>query len=219
MAIRGVAFDVDGTLYSNRLMFALSVPLLPGRLRLLRAFSDVRLELRRRGLVADFYHTQARLLAEALGVSVDEATETINRRIYRAWEDILRLVPLRRGVRKTLEELRGRGVVVAVSSDFPLARKLRILKLEDYWDAIVPAEETGALKPNPEPFEAICRALDMPSEELLYVGNNYDYDVLGAQRIGMKTAHISRRHRADSSADVTVSRFSDLLKWILSTGS
>lgn len=219
MAIRGVAFDVDGTLYPNRAMYLLSVPLVLFRFRLLRAFRDVRLALREKGAVPDYYQAQAEMLGEALGITPEKARETIKRRIYRTWENILYLVPLRPGVRRAIEELREAGLKVGVSSDFPLERKLRILGLDGRWDAIVPTEATGALKPNPEPFLALSAALGLPPEEILYVGNNYAYDIVGAAGVGMKTAHISRRPPPNSIADLTFRRFSDLSEWILNRSS
>jgi putative hydrolase of the HAD superfamily len=215
MTIRGVAFDVDGTLYANRTMYLLSVPVVLTRSRLIRAFRDVRIALRERGAVEDYYETQAEMLAEVLGMTPGEARETIERRIYRTWENILYLVPLRRGVRKTLRGLREAGLKVAVSSDFPLERKLKVLGIDDHWDAVVPTEATGALKPNPEPFLALSAALGLPPEEILYVGNSYAYDIVGAAGVGMMTAHISRRPPENSIADLTFRRFSDLSEWIL----
>ncbi|MFP4430253.1 MAG: HAD family hydrolase [Spirochaetota bacterium] len=215
MAIRGVAFDVDGTLYANRPMYILSIPLVLTRPRLLRAFRDVRIALRKRGAVEDYYRVQAEMLAEALGKTAEEARQTIERRIYRTWEHILNLVPLRRGVRRTIRELKDAGLKVAVSSDFPLERKLKVLGLEEHWDAVVPTEATGALKPNPEPFLSLSAALGLPPEEILYVGNSYAYDIVGAAGVGMKTAHISPRPVENSIADLTFRRFSDLSEWIL----
>ncbi len=215
MPIRGVAFDVDGTLYANRPMYLFSFPFVLTRLRLLRAFRDVRIALRKRGVVPDYYQTQAQMLADALGTRPEEARETIERRIYRTWENILYAVPLRRGVRRSIEELRDAGLKVAVCSDFPLERKLKVLGLDGGWDAVVPTEETGALKPNPEPFLALSGALGLPPEEILYVGNSYAYDIVGAAGVGMKTAHISRRPPENSIADLTFRRFSDLYRWIL----
>lgn len=219
MAIRGVAFDVDGTLYPNRTMYLLSVPLVLTRSRLIRAFRDVRIALRKRGAVGDYYQAQAEMLADALGTTPEKARDTIERRIYRTWENILYLVPLRRGVRRTIRRLREAGLKVAVSSDFPLERKLKVLGLEEQWDAVVPTEATGALKPNPEPFFALCAALGLPPEEVLYVGNNYAYDIVGAAGVGMKTAHVSRRPAKNGIADLTFRRFSELSEWILSRTS
>jgi len=219
MAIRGVAFDVDGTLYANRPMHILSIPLALTRPRLLRAFRDVRIALREKGAVPDYYQTQAEMLAEALGTTPEEARKTIERRIYRTWENVLYAVPLRRGVRRTIEGLRDAGLKVAVSSDFPLERKLRVLGLEGRWDAVVPTEATGALKPNPEPFLALSGALGLPPEEILYVGNSYAYDIVGAAGVGMKTAHVSAKPPENSIADLTFRRFSDLSEWILKQSS
>jgi FMN phosphatase YigB (HAD superfamily) len=38
--------------------------------------------------------------------------------------------------------------------------------------------------------------MNCPPEEILYVGNNFFYDVLGASRAGMKTAWITTARRS-----------------------
>jgi putative hydrolase of the HAD superfamily len=64
------------------------------------------------------------------------------------------------------------------------------LGISGFWDAVLCSERCGALKPDPCSFEALAAALGLPPEKILYVGNSYRYDVLGARRIGMRTAWI-----------------------------
>jgi len=58
--------------------------------------------------------------------------------------------------------------------------KLESLGIEPYLDTVVYAGHDLPAKPDPEPFERALEALDVPSDRAVYVGNNYETDVLGA---------------------------------------
>ena len=64
--------------------------------------------------------------------------------------------------------------------------------LEAGWGGVVSADQAGALKPNPEPFRLILRLLQVRPEEVLFVGNSYAHDMIGAHRVGMRAAHLTR---------------------------
>ena len=93
-------------------------------------------------------------------------------------------------------------------SDSPFTReKLSALGLQDGWDAVVSADDAGALKPNPEPFLRVARLLEVAPGEVLFVGNSYQRDVIGAHRAGMRAAHYTRRPVAGGVAAVSFSRY------------
>jgi putative hydrolase of the HAD superfamily len=217
MQFRAVAFDVDGTLYPNSLMYLLSIPFFLSRPRLMLAFRRVRRAIRHVRPVEEFHETQARMLGEELGITAGEAEEIINRRIYRGSERVLSAVPPFPAVRRTVEQIRAAGLPVGLLTDFPLGGKLRRLGLEGLWDVELEAEKVGYLKPNPEPFRALCDALDAPPSEILYVGNNYAYDVLGAKAVGMHTAHLTGSPHPASEADFSFRRYPALASWVLET--
>lgn len=213
--IHAVAFDIDGTLYPNRRMYLASLGFALGHFRLLNAFRKVRKELRDTRPVEDFYELQARLFGRRIGVDTDEAREIINRTFYTRWESVLRKVHLYPGVLDLIRLLKEKHIPLAVMSDFPVVTKMKILNIENYFDVEMSSEEVGYLKPNPEPFLEMARQLDVKPENLLYVGNSFHYDVLGAYSLGMMTAHISSRKPKDSPADFTFKRYSSLRDWIL----
>ena len=223
MQFRAVAFDVDGTLYPNGLMYLASIPFFFSRIRLILHFRKIRRTLRQIRPIEDFYELQSHMLAEALGVDPFRAAEIIDRRIYRDWERVLSAVPRFRGIRSVIESLREAGVKVGVLSDFPLGNKLGRLGLEGLWDVRVAAEDVGYLKPNPEPFRELLARLGEAAEDTLYVGNNYAYDVEGARAVGMRTAYLSplassgrpaTEPGAPSGADFTFYNYRRLQKWI-----
>jgi putative hydrolase of the HAD superfamily len=215
MRFTAVAFDVDGTLYSNSLMYLASLPFFLSRPRLMLAFGRVRRAIRGVRPVSDFHDLQARMLAAELGIDADRARGIIDRRIYRGSERVLSAVPRFPHVRETVAALRAAGMRVGLLTDFPLGGKLERLGLGGLWDAEIEAERVGYLKPNPEPFEALLGALGSRPAETLYVGNNYRYDVVGARKVGMRSAHLTARPGGDSVADFSFYSYRKLAKWIL----
>jgi putative hydrolase of the HAD superfamily len=213
--IRGVAFDIDGTLYPNRRMYRASLWIVLRNLKLFRAFGAARKDVRTRHPIADLRHETAELTAERLGISVDDATRRIDEVIYGQWEQVLRKVPLYDGVTALLTELRRRGIPLAAMSDFPVVSKLQLLGIEDCWDVAFSAEEVGYLKPNVEPFEELERRMGLRARDMLYVGNSYHYDVLGAAAAGFHTAYLGGDPRTPGRADFAFRDFSALQQWIV----
>ena len=56
------------------------------------------------------------------------------------------------------------------------------------FDAVVTFHDTGFHKPSPEPFKKILERLDISAEECIMVGDWPERDVVGARKVGMKTA-------------------------------
>jgi putative hydrolase of the HAD superfamily len=199
MTLKAIAFDIDGTLYPNRSMYLRSIPFALRNIRLMKVFSRVRKELRTIRPIQDFYETQARYVADALGQPYQTTRERIDRLIYGEWEKVLHSVRLYGGVREFVTRLERRDVKIGVMSDFPVQNKLDILGMSGLWHAEVSAEATGYLKPAAEPFIVLSRQLGVAPEETLYVGNSYHYDVVGASRAGMYTAHLDPRSRSKAA--------------------
>jgi len=213
--IRAVAFDIDGTLYPNGRMYRASLGIVLRHWRLFRAFGAARKTVRTRHPIADLRRETAELTAEQLGISAEAASQRIDEVIYSQWENVLRRVPLYPGVTELLADLRSRGVPRAAMSDFPVVSKLDLLGIAEYWDVAFSAEEVGYLKPNVEPFEALEERLGLRSRDILYVGNSYHYDVLGAAAAGFRTAHLGGDSHKPGRADMAFRDFSELHRWIL----
>lgn len=214
MPIKAVAFDVDGTLYPNLSMYVRSVPFFATHLRLVLAYSRVRAEVRKIRPIEDFKGLERRLLSAHLKVDEREAARLIDVAIHEQWESVLDLVRPRPYLRSEIERMRSNGLVIAVSSDFPVDRKLKRLGLDDLFSCRLWSEESGYLKPHPEPFLELAACIGEEPGTILYVGNNYEYDVLGAKGAGMHAAHLRRYAVPGSVADLTFHDFRQLGKWI-----
>jgi len=215
MKLQAVAFDVDGTLYPNPKMFARSALWALSNLKLLRAFAKTRVLLRTKRPIKDFYAEQAEMCAGFLKAPVSEVRRRLDTSIYTDWEKTLEGISIFPHLKETIQTFRDKGLKTAVLSDFPVANKLKLLGLTGLWDLELSSEEVGYLKPNPEAFLRICDTFHCKPEEVLYVGNSYSYDVLGAKNIGMQTAYLGKKPKKEPYPDINFTDYSVLCGYVL----
>lgn len=146
----------------------------------------------------------ARVLANALqkhGCDVPDAA-----RVLAILGDAIAFRPFPE-TRETLEKLNARSVPCAVLSnwDFKLSQHLAEADLLRYFKFVISSAEVGAAKPAPQTF---ARALEKAREyspelraaDCLYVGDDYENDVVGARDCGMKPLFLVRENRAATLA-------------------
>lgn len=95
-------------------------------------------------------------------------------------------------VNLTLLDLAKRGLKLAVLSDAPAQQawlRLAYLKLHNVFDVVVTHDDTGRLKPAPEPFDLVLERLDVEPYEALMVGDWPERDIAGARAIGITTIY------------------------------
>lgn len=218
MDIDAVAFDIDGTLYPNSRMYLNSVLFSLPRLRFLYHFRQVRMRIRSVRPLSDFKEAQAQILADLMHIPYNRARNRIERAIYSRWQRVFRHIRPFPYLSDLLLRLQSHGYAIGVMSDFPVGDKLAHLNLPQVWDCVISSEETGYLKPNPEPFLRLASALGTVPERVLYVGNSYEYDIIGAFNVGMKTAHLARESAGNSVADIVFEDYRTLERLILDVG-
>ena len=94
-------------------------------------------------------------------------------------------------VLKTINNLSKMGLKLGVVSDAPSREawiRLCSANLHHIFDAVVTFHDTGFHKPSPEPFKKIIERLNVLPEECIMVGDWPERDVVGASKVGMKTA-------------------------------
>jgi putative hydrolase of the HAD superfamily len=95
-------------------------------------------------------------------------------------------------------EIREQGIRISILSDFPVGGKLETLGIADLVDFSCCSEESGYLKPHPAPFLYVARHMNVPCDRILFAGDSYEKDILGASNVGMKTALFSERAHSPS---------------------
>ena len=214
MAIKAVAFDIDGTLYPNWKMQLNSIPFFAFHPRLIYKFGEIRKDIRKLENIDNFYETQALMLGNSLSISPDEAHKIIDSYFYTRWEKTFSRIKPYGNVKKVIKSIKAMGLKTAVMSDFPIGKKLDYFGLESLWDVEISSEDSGYLKPDKRPFLFLCEKLGLKPEEIIYVGNSYTYDVLGSKNIGMMAGHLSSSERDGSIADFTFSNYTDFIEKI-----
>jgi putative hydrolase of the HAD superfamily len=214
MRTKVVAFDVDGTLYPDRAVYARSLFFAIRNIFAIHTFSRIRKDIRKIRPLTNFYRTQAELFAARKKISVEAAEKIIDKVFYERWAAITKQVKLFPYVGETLRRLKTAGLKLAALSDFPLSNKLEMWDIGDLWDYRKSCEDIGYLKPNPEPFQDMVSFFSVSPGEILYVGNNYSYDILGAKSQGLMAAHVTRCAPAESRADFSFFDFRRLGDWI-----
>jgi 2-haloacid dehalogenase len=62
------------------------------------------------------------------------------------------------------------------------------------FDWVITAQQVGSYKPNPRNFEVAFERIGTPRERILHVAQSLYHDHVPAQRLGLSTAWINRRH-------------------------
>lgn len=188
--IKAVAFDIDGTLYPS---FSLNIRLIPYVIRHLKFYLHyykVRKILHRTAPLPDFYEYQARLFAEETGCSVADAKLKIKAIVYDGLKDYFKKIKPFKDVEETFKLLKQKGYKLALLSDFPPEQKGDVWGMAPLCDFVAGSEMIGALKPSKYAFGVLSLGLNIPPEQILYVGNSIKYDLTGAKNAGMKSAII-----------------------------
>ncbi len=104
----------------------------------------------------------------------------------------LESITLYPGIRKVLENLRLKGVKLAVVTDAENCHAISRLKkagLQKYFDVIVSADMTGKRKPEPDSLLLALKKLGVKAEEAAIVGDSMRRDVEAGKRLGMLTVY------------------------------
>lgn len=106
------------------------------------------------------------------------------------WNTFLNSMKLTEGVIDFLKALRDRRIPVAIVTDLTAQiqlRKIAHVGIEQFIDAIVTSEESGAEKPSELIFRLALRKLQLDEAEGVFVvGDNIDKDIAGGLSLAMK---------------------------------
>lgn len=96
------------------------------------------------------------------------------------------------GVRRVLIELTRRQYRLGVVTDAPRLKgwqRLTRLSVAEFFDVVVTHDDTGAQKPDPEPFLLAVNALGLKPHQVAFVGDWPERDIRGATLAGLKAIH------------------------------
>jgi REG-2-like HAD superfamily hydrolase len=158
-----------------------------------------------------FYQNYNEQLCEALGISsyFEKLQPALKAQFqqHKGWALI-------EGAAEVLKQLHERGFPLALVAnwDANLSSLAEQLGVKQFFSLIVSSQEAGVEKPDPAIFQRALDqlALSAQTDQVLYVGNEYRADVLGARAAGLTPVLIDR-NGVYPSADCL--RFDSLLEW------
>jgi HAD superfamily hydrolase (TIGR01549 family) len=100
---------------------------------------------------------------------------------------------------EVVAELKQSGFRLALVSNMMLPGKLLKAKLQKvnmlaYFDNITISSDVGFIKPHPEIFRRTLMQSKLRPDEVVFVGDTYQQDIIGAKRVGLKTVWLNNRH-------------------------
>ena len=196
--IKGILFDVDGTLYHQTLLRPIMILLfvsfnihnpkeLLRKARVIIAYRKAQENLRYslQGS-SNCSIRQIDLAINNTGESHGYISKTIIEWFEKRPLSFLRLCH-RRGLNSVLDLLLQKGFKLGVFSDYPTWDKLQALKVCEYFSTVVSANdpEVKGFKPKTNGFAVAARRMGLKPSEVLYVGDRAEVDGIGASAVGM----------------------------------
>ena len=187
--IKAIVFDIDGTLYSKTILLLRFLLRYPLHLNRLMRFVRVREMLRAH---KNIKHEQYSLLSKIENKRYEDTKDYYEDLIY---GKLFNLTPkAKREVKSTIKELKEKGYKLGILTECPYEVKLERLGLsKSDFEIMINLEDYGILKPTKECFSILIRKAKLKPEEILYIGDRLDTDVIGAKSCGINTCMISNK--------------------------
>lgn len=214
-SIRGVAFDLDGTLVDSAPGLASAIDL---------ALSHQNLPVAGKDLVSTWIGNGADVLVERAlrwagrepdAQSVAHTRELFDHYYAQTVEQGSQLFPQ---VEATLAHLKASGLPMGLITNKPtpfVAPLLRSLGIADYFSVIIGGDDVVVKKPHPAPLYLLLAKLGLHAHEMLFVGDSRN-DIMAAQAAGCPCVGLTYGYNygdaiATSHPDCVLERFACLL--------
>ena len=93
---------------------------------------------------------------------------------------------------RTLKKKYSLGVVSNLAYSPAVRKTLERFDVAKYFEAIIVSADVGWRKPSPKIFKKALQTMGMSASETVYVGDELDHDVEGAEKVGMLTILLKR---------------------------
>jgi len=119
---------------------------------------------------------------------------------------------------RVLAELRGRGMKMCIVSNTPWGSPAAAWREEldrhgllDKVDAVVFCVDVGWRKPHPAPFHRALEYLSVPASQAVFVGDDPRWDVVGAERVGLRPILLSPDGVTGDTPHTVINRLGEVL--------
>ena len=208
MSIRGVVFDVDDTLYDMAQPFYAALRRLfgeraefdlPALFLAFRQYSDERFEESQTGKISmdEFYIYRIRMTLQEADVQTTDAQALAFQRVYMGLQYQIKLSPI---MVRLLTDLRTRVKLGIITNGESAHQRKKIASLGiSKWmkeETIIISGDHKFHKPDQRIFQLMAERMEVDGAQLLYVGDAFDLDVVGAVEAGWNAVWFNRRGRS-----------------------
>lgn len=142
---------------------------------------------------------------------IDDILENINTMKY---------LKIYSNVASVLEKLKNKGYCLSMISNMMLPGKLLIKKLNEdnilhYFNTVTISSDIGFIKPRKEIFLKTLEKDSLKPDEVIFIGDTYSQDIIGAKSAGLKTIWLNCRQEAvndEDYADFKIQKLEELDK-------
>lgn len=212
--IKGVIFDIDGTLYSyakNDKIATLKLcefakkNLNVDEEKFLKAYCEARRIVKERLTDGGSRHSRVLFLQTTLEILGKNPFLYTNDMYDCYWNNFLAGMKPFEGAVEFIRKLKSNGIKTAICTDMTAQiqyRKIKQLGLSNLIDFMVSSEETGFEKPSPIMFKLILKKMGISADEAAYFGDSLDRDIEGAKNVGIKSFwYVGEKDFADTNID------------------
>lgn len=182
--LEAVCFDLDGTLFDDRQYIEAGLRSAAAELERIAGVA-----LEREILEAYFDRGITEGTFDAVLDEHDLSQEFVPRLVDAYHDHEAELTPYP-GVVDTLDTLGESYQLGLITGGRNGREKLDRLGLAEYFEAVVVTDDRPYSKYDPDPFEAVCEALDVATDDTAYVGDRPALDFPQANRLGMYTVRV-----------------------------
>lgn len=204
-----IIFDVDDTLYDQALSFHKTCKKILGEQLTLeqinklyksnRKYSEILFDQSERGIITELEWQLGRIIkaCQDFGIVMDQEKAMEFHKMYVAEQNKISLFD---EIKELLDHLLAQGKQLAILTNGEAQHQsMKIEQLElTKW---IPEEHIfisgviGYAKPKREVFEFIEKKLELDKTETVYVGDNYEKDIVGAKQVGWQAIWMNHRKR------------------------
>ncbi len=189
--LEAIVFDVDGTLVTYRF----DAP--RARVAMVEELSSLGFDVAGLGSSTPTQQIIDAALRQTDSGGPEMGRDEVRRRMYavldRFDEESAASASLLPGVRDTLEELRSKGLRMAVMTNSGRRSASKVLSRWDlaaFFEFVLTRDDVDAMKPRPEGLTKAVAKLALPPESVCYVGDTI-YDIVAAGRAGIKVVSVA----------------------------
>ena len=117
----------------------------------------------------------------------------------------------------TLKTLKDTGLILGLVSNRskPCQEECEELGLLGYFDFAYVAAEVDAWKPNPRIFDRALEITGSSPERIIYVGDNYYADILGARNAGLQPVLLDEKGVFPEAGCMVIERVGELVEMVI----